>query len=177
MEIRRLEAGHEAALARFLARIPDGDRTFFKDDVDDPDVISAWVRGRRAACALALDGDDVVGYVGVFPLTGWSSHVGEVRVVVDPVHRGRGIGRALTRQAVREALALGLTKLVVEVVADQEAAIGMFRALGFDPEALLADHVRDQHGDVRDLMILAHSVDSAFAALDSVGLTDALDAS
>jgi ribosomal protein S18 acetylase RimI-like enzyme len=177
MEIRRLEPGHEAALGRFLARIPEGDRTFFKDDVDDPEVISAWLRGRRAACGLALDGDDVVGYVGVFPLTGWSSHVGEVRVVVDPDHRSRGIGRLLTRHAVREALGLGLTKMVVEVVADQEAAIGMFRALGFDPEALLADHVRDQHGDVHDLMILAHSVDAAFASLDAVGLADALDAS
>jgi ribosomal protein S18 acetylase RimI-like enzyme len=174
MEIRRLEPGHEAALGRFLTRIPDRDRTFFKDDVDDPEVIAAWVQGRRAACALALEGDEVVGYVGVFPLTGWSSHVGEVRVVVDPAQRGRGIGRALARHAVREALALGLTKMVVEVVADQEAAIGMFRAIGFDPEALLVDHVRDQHGDVRDLMILAHSVDSAFAALDSVGVADAL---
>jgi ribosomal protein S18 acetylase RimI-like enzyme len=174
MEIRRLEPGHETALGRFLARIPDGDRTFFKADVDDPEVIAAWLRGRRAACALALEGEDVVGYVGVFPLTGWSSHVGEVRVVVDPERRGRRIGRALAQHAVREAPALGLTKLVVEVVADQEAAIGMFRALGFQPEALLADQVRDQHGDVRDLMILAHSVDSAFAALGSVGVADAL---
>jgi ribosomal protein S18 acetylase RimI-like enzyme len=174
MEIRRLEPGYEAAFGRFLARIPDRDRTFFKDDVDDPEVIAAWLRGRRAACALALAGDEVVGYVGVFKLTGWSSHVGEVRVVVDLQHRGRGIGRALARHAMREALALGLTKTVVEVVADQEAAIGMFNALGFQPEALLADHVRDQHGEVRDLMILAHSVDSAFAALDSVGVADAL---
>jgi ribosomal protein S18 acetylase RimI-like enzyme len=174
MEIRRLEPGHEAALGRFLARIPDGDRTFFKDDVDDPEVIAAWLRGRRAACALALEGDQVVGFVGVSPLTGWSSHVGEVRVVVDPEHRGRGIGRALARHAVREALSLGLTKTVVEVVADQEAAIGMFRALGFEPEALLADHVRDQQGYLRDLLILAHSVDAAFAAFDSVGVADAL---
>ena len=46
-----------------------------------------------------------------------------------------------------EALNLGLTKMVVEVVADQEATIAMFRSLGFDPEALLADHVRDQAGE------------------------------
>ena len=58
--------------------------------------------------------------VAVVPLQGWSSHVGEVRVIVDPAHRGRGIGRALARHAVLDALELGLTKLVVEVVADQE---------------------------------------------------------
>jgi len=33
MEIRRLETGDEVALTRFLARIPEGDRTFFKEDV------------------------------------------------------------------------------------------------------------------------------------------------
>ena len=43
--------------------------------------------------------------------------------IVDPDHRGSGIGRALARHAVLEALELGLTKLVVEVVADQESAI------------------------------------------------------
>ena len=62
-----------------------------------------------------------VGYMAVVPLQGWSSHVGEVRVIVDPDSRGRGIGRALAQHAVLEALNLGLTKMVVEVVADQEA--------------------------------------------------------
>ena len=45
-----------------------------------------------------------------------------------PAQRGRGIGRALARRAVVEALDLGLTKLVVEVIADQKPLIGMFRA-------------------------------------------------
>ena len=67
-------------------------------------------------------------------------------MIVDPDHRGRGIGRALAQHAVLEALSLGLRKMVVEVVADQEATIAMFRSLGFDPEALLKDHVRDQAG-------------------------------
>lgn len=173
MEIRPLDPDHELALTRFLDRIPDSDRTFFKEDVDDPDVRASWSR-RRGVRSLAFDGPAVIGFVGVFPLQGWSSHVGEVRLVVDPDYRGRGIGRALARHAVREALQLGLRKIVVEVVADQEAAVGLFRALGFVPEALLADHVRGQGGEVRDLMILSHSVDAASAGLDSVGVAEAL---
>jgi ribosomal protein S18 acetylase RimI-like enzyme len=173
MEIRPLGPEHELALTRFLDRIPDSDRTFFKEDVEDPDVRVSWSR-RRGCRSLAFDGPAVIGFVGVFPLQGWSSHVGEVRLVVDPDYRGRGVGRALARHAVREALQLGLRKLVVEVVADQEAAVGLFRALGFVPEALLADHVRGQDGEVRDLMILSHSVDAASAGLDSVGVAEAL---
>jgi ribosomal protein S18 acetylase RimI-like enzyme len=172
-EIRPLEPRDRAAVERFVQRVPEGDRTFFKEDVSDPEVLAAWTLP-GAGRSLAVDGEEVLGYVAVVPLHGWSSHVGEVRVIVDPDHRGRGVGRALARHAVLEALDLGLAKMVVEVVADQEATIAMFRSLGFDPEALLKDHVRDQAGELRDLMILAHSVEESFASMQAAGLADSL---
>jgi ribosomal protein S18 acetylase RimI-like enzyme len=171
MEIRPLEPRDKGAVERFLQRVPEGDRTFFKEDVTDPDVLDAWTRP-GAARSIAVDGDAIVGYVAVVPLTGWSSHVGEVRVIVDPDQRGRGIGRRLARHAILEALELGLTKMVVEVVADQEPAIAMFRSLGFDPEALLKDHVRDQTGELRDLMILAHAAERSYSAMTAAGLAE-----
>jgi ribosomal protein S18 acetylase RimI-like enzyme len=171
MDIRALEPRDRTAIERFVGRIPEGDRTFFKENVDDPEVLRAWTRPGGAR-TLAVEGDAVVGYMAVLPLHGWSSHVGEVRVIVDPDHRGRGIGRALAGQAVLQALELGLTKMVVEVVADQEATIGMFRSLGFDPEALLSDHVRDQSGELRDLMVLAHSVRESWASMQAAGLAE-----
>src|SRR6476659_8542236 len=107
MEIRLLEPRDEAAVDRFLDRIPAGDRTFFKEDVEAADVRAAWFRPGTARF-LALDGETVAGHVAVVPLTGWSSHVGELRVIVDPEYRGRGIGQALTQRAMLEALQLGL---------------------------------------------------------------------
>jgi ribosomal protein S18 acetylase RimI-like enzyme len=175
MEIGPLEARDEAAVDRFLDRIPEGDRTFFKEDVSDPAVRTAWFRAETARL-IAREGDDVVGYVAVVPLTSWSSHVGELRVIVDPAHRGRGIGQALTRRAMLEALDLGLTKMVIEVRADHESRIEMFRGLGFVPEALLADHVRDHAGGLHDLMVLAHSVDAWNATLEVAGIEDGLSA-
>jgi L-amino acid N-acyltransferase YncA len=96
-----------------------------------------------------------------------------VRVIVDPQHRRRGVGRALASYAVFEALRLGLRKMVVEVIADQEATVAMFRTLGFEPEALLRDHVCDDDGGLHDLMLLAHSVEASLASLEAVGLGDA----
>jgi ribosomal protein S18 acetylase RimI-like enzyme len=173
MEIKPLEPADREALERFLARVPEGDRTFFKEDVEAPEVVDAWTRPGPAR-ALAVEDGDVVGYVAVVPLHGWSSHVGEVRVIVDPEHRGRGIGRALARRAVMEAVELDLSKMVVEVVADQEPTIAMFRSLGFDPEALLTDHVRDQSGSLRDLMVLAHSVEEQWSSMVVAGIADEL---
>ena len=173
MDIRQLEPGDRDSLERFLRRVPEGDRTFFKEDVDDPAVVDAWVRPGTAR-VLAVEDGAVLGYLALVPLHGWSSHVGEVRVIVDPDRRGRGVGRALARRAVLEAIELQLTKVVVEVISDQEPTILMFRSLGFEPEALLLDHVRDRNGCLRDLLVLAHSVDEQVAALELAGIADEL---
>ena len=74
-----------------------------------------------------------------------------MRLVVDPEARGQGLGRALARWALLQALDGGLKKLTVEVVAEQEGAVAMFGGLGFQAEGLLRDHVRDRDGELRDL--------------------------
>jgi len=174
MEIRALEERDQPAVEQFIARIPEADRTFFKEDVADANVVHAWTRP-GAARALAVEDGAVIGTSAVVPLHGWSSHVGEVRVIVDPGHRGRGVGRALARRAVVDALGLGLSKMVVEVIAEQDSTVTMFRSLGFDPEAMLIDHVRDRSGELRDLMVLAHAVDAAAGSLQTAGVATELN--
>ena len=55
-EIRQLAAVDEAALETFLQRVSDRDRTFFKEDVGDPDVRAAWRRhaGSRAVAGFTV---------------------------------------------------------------------------------------------------------------------------
>jgi len=71
-------------------------------------------------------------------------------------------------------LEAGLTKVVVEVVADQEPAIGLFTRLGFKPEALLCNHVRDRSGELHDLLVLAHDVEDVESVMATTGITDEL---
>lgn len=172
-----LTEAHRDALVRFFAELPEGDRTFIREDVTDPDVVRGWTAGSPGVDRwVAVDDDDrVVGYVAVLRLPGWSDHVGEIRLVVAPAGRGAGLGRTLARHAVVHALEAGLTKLVVEVVADQEPAVALFTGLGFTGEALLVDHIRDRDGNLRDLMVLAHHVAETWAGMATVGLTDALE--
>jgi ribosomal protein S18 acetylase RimI-like enzyme len=172
MQIRPLQRRDRDALEAFVSRIPEGDRTFFKEPVDDDGAVAAWLHAGGARWLAASD-DDVLGYIAVLPLHGWSSHVGEIRLIVDPEHRGEGVGTALARHAIVEGFRSGLGKLVVEVLANQEFTIEMFRALGFDPEALLKGQVRDRSGELLDLMILAHTASDASAAIVAAGLADA----
>ena len=172
-----LSADHGEALVRFFGDLPDGDRTFIKEDVSDPATVRAWVAdpaGGSRWVAVADDGA-VRGYVAVLPLAGWSDHVGEVRLVVAPAARGTGLGRDLARHALVQAVGAGLRKLVVEVVPDQGPALALFTGLGFTGEALLRDQIRGRDGELRDLMVLAHHVGDTWSGMTAVGVADALD--
>jgi L-amino acid N-acyltransferase YncA len=96
---------------------------------------------------------------------GWSSHVGELRLVIAPEFRQRGIGRLLAQRAVVEALELGVVKLVVDVVAGQDRLFDMFTKLGFEQEGRLRRHVRSATGETHDLLVLSHFVDELAASL------------
>jgi ribosomal protein S18 acetylase RimI-like enzyme len=168
--VRRLARGDEAALDAFLAAVPAGDRTFIKEDVADPAAARAWIADTDTTRAVATEGEAIIGLVAIIPGVGWSSHVGDLRLVVHPGHRRRGAGTELARWAVLEAARAGLMKLVVEVVAEQEAAVAMFQGLGFEGEALLTDHIRDRDGNLRDLLLLSHRVDKNWSGLTTFGL-------
>lgn len=172
-----LSPEHCDALLRFFQALPDGDRTFIKEDVTDPATVQRWTAGEapgRRWVVLSDGGEAVVGYVAVIPLAGWSDHVGEVRLVVAPDRRGSGLGRTLARHALVWALEAGLSKVVVEVVADQAPVAALFTGLGFTGEAVLVDQIRDREGALHDLLVLAHHVGETWAAMDTVGVPDDL---
>jgi L-amino acid N-acyltransferase YncA len=179
MPVVELGPGHCDALLRFFTALPEGDLTFIEEEVTDPATVRSWAAGdtpRRRWVSVDAGGNEVTGYVAVRRLPGWSDHVGEVRLVVAPSRRGTGLGRELARQALVGAVSAGLSKLVVEIVAEQGSALALFTDLGFSGEALLRDHIRDRDGRLRDLMVLAHHVQETWAGMDTVGIADELDA-
>jgi ribosomal protein S18 acetylase RimI-like enzyme len=175
VDVVPLAAEHCDALLRFFQGLPEGDRTFIKEDVTDPGTVQRWTAGEAPGHRwVAMDDGAVAGYVAVVPLPGWSDHVGEVRLVVAADRRGSGLGRALARHALVQAVEAGLTKVVVEVVADQTSVAALFTGLGFTGEAVLVDQIRDREGRLRDLLVLAHHVGGTWSAMDAIGVADEL---
>jgi ribosomal protein S18 acetylase RimI-like enzyme len=172
MEIRKLEPADVPRLEAFFREVPEDDRTFFKEDLSDPETVRSLTGERRGIRFVAIDeAGSIVGYLRVLPGTGLSKHVGEIRLVVAPARRRSGVGRDLARRALVDSVReLGLRKLYVEVVAEQEPAIQMFKKLGFTAEALLRDHLCDRSGNLRDLVLLCHFVDENWAGLAGLGV-------
>jgi ribosomal protein S18 acetylase RimI-like enzyme len=169
---RTLDAADAEALRAFFERVPEGDRTFFRENVLAPGVIASWLADRHSRRLVAIDGGGVTGYLAIIPQIGWTSHVAEIRLVVDPARRREGIGRALARRGLVEGLNMGLSKLVVEVAAEQEPAVAMFCAIGFEAEALFKGHVRDAAGQLHDLIVLAHFVDETRSVMHTTGIDE-----
>lgn len=169
-EIRRLTAEDAERATRFLDGLPEGDLTFFKEDVDT-ETVSRWCADERSKRWMVV-GEDGSPQAMLAIVSGvlWSSHVGELHLVVGQDYRRRGLGRRLARYGLAEAVRLGLSKIVVEVVADKEADIAIFTSIGFEPEALLKDHIRDREGEVHDLVLLSHEVGVRSSSMDVLGL-------
>lgn len=150
LELARLQPADAEALAAFAAALPPHDLLFLRRDISQPKVIAAWMQaiaeGRLHSLAVREAGVLVGCSAIVVDALSWSRHVGELRVLVLPAWRGKGLGRVLIQQCFAQALDLGLDKLVAQMTVDQVAAIAVFEELGFRAEALLRDHVKDRDG-------------------------------
>ena len=178
IEIARMTGADRAALVRFVATLSTNDLLFVPRDLGHPKVIDAWMRSLDAgelSSLVAREGERMVGCTAiVVDELSWSKHVGELRVLVAPDWRGRGLGRTLIQECFAQALELGLTKLVAQMMVDQRAAIAVFEELGFRAEALLGKHVADRAGTLHDLVLLGHDVEAVRSRMQTFGLPDAV---
>jgi len=172
--ITNITAGDIAEFRTLLAKLDDGDITAIRVQVDDTDYIARLADDPDLRWIARRPDGAIVGYATVNRLPGWSDHVGELRLVVDPEDRGSGLGRKLIQHSLREAVSAGMRKVVVELTTDSDAVVELFSSLGFTGEALLRDHIRDHNGELRDVLMLAHMVDSTWENLETVGIADAL---
>ena len=158
--VRSLEDGDEQALLDFFLRIPEEERFFLKEDVTAPDVVDRWVRERdfrRALALVAMDGSRVVADAVLIRRRGNSrSHIGEIRVVVAPEYRERGLGTALIRELCDVADDAGLEKVMFELVADREQeAIRAAEWLGFLRVATIEGGAVNPLGHHHDVVLMA----------------------
>ncbi len=159
---RPMERKDERTLLEFFRSLPPRERVFLAEDVTNSTLIHQWAQDLdydKVLPLLAFSGESLVadGTLHRSP-TGWSRHVGKIRLVVSPEFRRRGLARLLATELVRHAMTSKLEKLVAEVVAEQAAAREVFTRLGFCQEAVLKGHVLDARGEKHDLHILSQDI-------------------
>lgn len=156
--LRLMVKDDERALFEFFQRVSKEDRLFLRENVADPKTVRAWAEGLnydRVLPLLALINGHVIGDATLHQRHhGWTQHVGRIRLVVAPSHRQKGLGTLLVAELIEIAKGLNLERLVVELMGTQHAALLALRHLGFEREAVLYQHVKDQAGRPQDLVIM-----------------------
>ncbi len=156
--IRPLEAGDEKALLDFYLRIPEADRFQFKHDVTAPSIVADFCRhldfDRALPLVAVLDGAILAQGVLIRSRGFYRRKLGELRLVVDPDYRNKGLGSAMIRDLCEIANEVELDRVVFELVVGlQDDAIKAIDGLGFVRAATLVDHVRDEENRPRDLAV------------------------
>jgi len=87
---------------------------------------------RRSRLIVATDDSGVLGWARLFPWKQRGIDVVEDLVYVDPVHHGRGIGKALLNELIKQAQGLGYKTIVATVATDNRSGLQLHSKLGFE---------------------------------------------
>src|ERR1035441_10146714 len=138
--LRLMTPGDREAFLAFMRAQPEDDLFFLLVDVTTPEGLEHWMSDLHHV------------------QTRWTRHLGEIRLLVAPDQRGRGVGGLLGHEVFSFAHDLDLRRIVVRVASGQSSARRLFEHLGFHMEALLADWVIDRQGRTQDLVLMSYDV-------------------
>jgi len=157
--LRSLKDGDEDALFEMFRRLTTDDLWFLNHDVSDPGLIADWINNldpnRVISIVALLEGRIVGNAVLMMKRHGAKSHIGKVRISVDPGFRDRRLGTWMLLDLVNLSMAMGLQMLVMRLVQDRDASlINGVRKLGFIEEAVLKNYLMGGEGQAHNLVIM-----------------------
>jgi L-amino acid N-acyltransferase YncA len=171
-EMTRQDA--EASLA-FFESLSEKDRAYLRRDVTRPEVVEQRIREMESGTArrlLAMAGDEIVAD-GTLELSReeWKRHVGELRLIIAPAFRRRGLGLRMARELFLLAASARVEEILVRMMRPQKAARSIFRKLGFRQEVVLPDYVQDQAGAKQDMILMRCDLEALWQEMEDFAAT------
>ena len=144
-----------------LAIVADGRTYAYPEAMTSDEARALWMEpapGRTVVAVLeGSDGGEVVaGTAKMGPnRPGRGAHVATASVMVDPAHRGRGVGRALGQELVRWSRGEGYDGIQFNaVVATNTTALALWCSLGFEVVGTVPGAFDDRVAGLVDLHVL-----------------------
>jgi GNAT superfamily N-acetyltransferase len=117
----------------FSSIVAAGETYAYPAALSSQDARRLWMEEPPGLTVVAVEGDTVVGSAKMGPnRPGRGAHVATASFMVDPKHRGKGVGRALGRHAIAWASAAGYRSIQFNAVVETNvAAVNLWQSLGF----------------------------------------------
>jgi GNAT superfamily N-acetyltransferase len=125
---------HWAAIWPIFRDVVAAGQTYaYPEDLSSAQAQALWTERPPGRTVVALDGDVVLGSAKMGPnRPGRGSHVATASFMVDPAHRGRGVGRQLGLDALAWARTAGYAAMQFNAVVETNPAVALWRSLGFE---------------------------------------------
>lgn len=156
--LRPLTPKDREALVALFASLPPEETQYFRSNVSNPEVVSAWadkVDYSKVFPLVAVVGDRMIGNSTLHLGTGHTRHIAEMRMFLAKDFRRRGIGSAMLKAQIDISRRLGLRHLMAEIVESQPQVVRAFERLGFERQCTLQDMFMTPEGDTLSMIVLA----------------------
>ena len=152
------------AFKAFLTEVPEIERMFIKQHLNDPGLLQSWCHDldyESELPLLALADGKVIGLVALQQrLGGWKRHIARVRLLTHPEYRGVGLAHLLLEEIVEMARHSGVSRLEFELNAERQIAFQAFTEYGFQEFMRLPGYVRDMGGQTHDFIMMGMDISS-----------------
>ena len=161
-ELRLMGRADRDTLLSFARTLPPDDLLYLRNDITDPDVVDRLIEDIercRIVTVLAFSGETVLGEGSLLHnQADWTRHVGQIRLIVSPDVRSKGLGRFLAEEMFSIADAFGLELLTAQMTTEETGAQAVFRGLGFESIGMLPGYVMTRDGDRKDLLMMGYDL-------------------
>lgn len=158
VSIRAIEPDDAERFYWFLGGLSPEDRKYLRINVSDRELVVKRIRNansdRVVRLIVEIDAEIIAeGSLSHSPES-WTADVGEIRLLISPAYRRKGLGMLLAREIYILAVERRMRRIVAQMMRPQKGARKIFRRLGFREETILPDLLTDQNGEHQDLLVM-----------------------
>ena len=138
------------------------DLLVYKDDVTKWENVEGWFAASnygKAFQLIVLSKDKIVAKGSLHSEGLYWSHAAELKLIVDPNYRRKGLGSQLFNILLYEGLKRHFEKIIVRYISDNISFTKILNRYGFKPETVLSCYVKDELSSItKDLVIASYDI-------------------
>ncbi len=162
--IRPVEPVDVEGLYKFFSKITRLDLLVYKDDVTKWENVEDWFAASnygKTFQLVALSKDKIVAKGSLHSEGLYWSHAAELKLIVDPNYRRKGLGSQLFNILLYEGLKRHFEKIIVRYISDNISFTKILNRYGFKPETVLSCYVKDELSSItKDLVIASYDLEN-----------------